>query len=69
MKIPSYYTDTDYTKIRKQIPIFIIYRSWEPYKVLPNQSLLFWMNMEKVEDFSCLKYSSVYKIFIYIRSG
>jgi hypothetical protein len=63
----SYYMATDCIKIRKQITILNIYRFWDPYDVVPKQSLLDWMDKETV-DHICyykisLKHSSVYTIF------
>jgi hypothetical protein len=58
---------TDCTEVRKQIRVFNVYGSWEPYDVVPKQSLLDWMDKEFVGNFCCyiisLKHSSVYTMF------
>jgi hypothetical protein len=63
----SYYMATDCTEVRKQMTIFNVYGSWEPYNAVPKQSLLDWIDKEIVENFCCyriyLKHSSVYTIF------
>jgi hypothetical protein len=60
----SYYMATDCNEVGKQITIFNIYGSWEPYDVVPKHSLLDWMDKEIVEKFCCykicLKHYSVY---------
>jgi hypothetical protein len=71
MTTTCYYTDTDCTEDRKQInDNFSIYRSWEPYDVVPMHCLLDGIDKENLHGFSChgnyLNHSSVYTVFNFI---
>ncbi|PNF34421.1 hypothetical protein B7P43_G13240 [Cryptotermes secundus] len=61
-----YYMDTDCMEDRKQMINFSIYRSWEPYDVVPKHCLVDWTDMENVKDCSC--YGNYRKHSVYTSS-